>query len=78
MSDVDLEVYGAPDLTYDFGAADAVASAANAAASAVEGQAGSRASYVATAEQDFQGYFSELFAANATTCLLYTSPSPRD
>ncbi|WZH36376.1 MAG: DUF6531 domain-containing protein [Microbacterium enclense] len=67
MSDVDLEVYGAPDLTYDFGLADAVAAAANAAASAVEGQAGSRASYVATAEQDFQGYFSELFAANATT-----------
>lgn len=67
MSDVDLEVYGAPDLTYDFGLADAVASAANAAASAVEGQAGTRASYVTTAGQDFQGYFSELFAANAAT-----------
>jgi len=67
MSDVDLEVYGAPDLTYDFGLAEAVASAANAAASAVEGQSGTRASYVTTAGQDFQGYFSELFAANAAT-----------
>ncbi|MDQ1076875.1 DUF6531 domain-containing protein [Microbacterium sp. SORGH_AS_0969] len=67
MSDVDLEVYGAPDLTYDFGLADAVASAANAAAAAVEGQTASRASYVATAKEDFQGAFSKLFAANATT-----------
>ncbi|KTS06131.1 DUF6531 domain-containing protein [Microbacterium testaceum] len=67
MSDVDLEVYGAPDLTYDFGLADAVGSAANAAAAAVEGQTASRASYVATAKEDFQGAFSELFATNATT-----------
>ncbi|MDF2993809.1 MAG: Rhs family protein, partial [Microbacterium sp.] len=65
MSDVDLEVYGAPDLTYDFGAADAVASAANAAANHIEDQSGSRISNVATANTDFQGHFSQLFAANA-------------
>ncbi|MFV9423707.1 DUF6531 domain-containing protein [Microbacterium sp. S1037] len=65
MADVDLEVYGAPDLTYDFGRADAVASAANAAANHIEDQTASRISYAATARTDFSGYFSELFNANA-------------
>jgi len=65
MTNVDLEVYGAPDLTYDFPAADAVASAANAAANSIEDQTASRISYAATARTDFQGYFSELFNANA-------------
>ena len=70
MSDVcsvDLEVYGAPDLRYDFGLADAVATTAQTAAAALENQIGSRASYVTTAGDDFKGRFSELFAANAAT-----------
>jgi len=65
MTNVDLEVYGAPDLTYDFAAADAVVSAANAAANSIEDQTASRISYAATARTDFSGYFSELFNANA-------------
>lgn len=36
-------------------------------ATRIEGQAASRASYVSTAEKDFAGHFSELFATNAST-----------
>ncbi|MFZ8757965.1 DUF6531 domain-containing protein [Microbacterium sp. HMH0099] len=66
---VDVEIGGAADLTYDFGAADAVASAARAAAWAVDGQAGSRASFAKTAGEDFEGRFARLFAANAATAV---------
>lgn len=62
---MDLDVYGAPDLTFDFGAADRVVSMANAAAGAIEGQTGARASFAATAGQEFRGHYSELFAGNA-------------
>ena len=52
---------------FSYAVAEAVQSAFVSAASRVEGQAGSRASYVSTAKADFRGHFSELFAANAAT-----------
>ncbi|MGL3807884.1 DUF6531 domain-containing protein [Paeniglutamicibacter sp. R2-26] len=60
----DLGVF-AHDVTFDDGTADALISAFSTAASAIESQAGSRASYVATAGTEFKGRFSELFADNA-------------
>ena len=55
------------DVPFDAGAADALIAACTAAASAIDGQVGSRASYVTTAMKDFKGYFSGLFADNAST-----------
>lgn len=52
---------------FSYAVAEAVQSVFESAASRVEGQAGSRASYVSTAKTDFQGHFSDLFAANAVT-----------
>ncbi|WP_052323459.1 DUF6531 domain-containing protein [Leifsonia xyli] len=62
-----LDMYGAPDLAFDFEAAQRVVTAADGAADALEGQTGSRASYVTAAETDFRSYYSELFAANAAS-----------
>lgn len=61
------DLHGNEPLKFSFFAADQVASTARAAARAVEGQVGSRASHVSTAQQDFQGFFAELFATNADT-----------
>ena len=55
------------DVPFDDGAADALITACRAAASAIDGQAGHRASLVATAMTDFRGRFSELFQTNAAT-----------
>ncbi len=52
------------DVPFDHAAADALRTACNQAASAIEGQAGSRASWVAHGLEDFQGYYSQLFAQN--------------
>lgn len=53
------------DVVFDDGVADALIAKCEAAATAVEGQNGSRLSWQITAQVDFEGYFSKLFAANA-------------
>ncbi len=55
------------DVRFDHGAAERLISLCNAAATTVEGQAGSRASWVTTGLQDFAGSFARLFASNART-----------
>lgn len=55
------------DVPFDFGAASALASACDAAASSVDGQAGSRAGFVLTGLTDFTGHFADLFSDNAAT-----------
>jgi hypothetical protein len=55
------------DVPFDFGVATAFATACDNAASAVDGQAGSRATWVSTGLTDFKGHFSELFRTNAAT-----------
>lgn len=55
------------NVEFDFGAADTLASACDTAATAVDGQSGSRSSYVTAALVDFKGHFSELFRTNAAT-----------
>ncbi|WIB16297.1 DUF6531 domain-containing protein [Curtobacterium sp. MCPF17_050] len=52
---------------FTYSTASALQSKLLAEAARLEGQAGSRASYVSTAKHDFEGHFSELFATNATT-----------
>jgi hypothetical protein len=52
---------------FTYSTASTLQSKLSAEATRFEGQAGSRASYVATVQQDFDGHFSELFATNATT-----------
>ncbi len=52
---------------FSYAVAEVVQSVFESAATRVEGQAGSRASYVSAAKTDFRGHFSELFAANAAT-----------
>ncbi len=53
------------DVPFDFGVASTLATACDNAASAVEGQSGSRASWVTTGLIDFKGHFSTVFADNA-------------
>ncbi|WP_375433076.1 DUF6531 domain-containing protein [uncultured Friedmanniella sp.] len=53
------------DVVFDVGVADALIAKFEAAAVAVEGQAGSRLSWQITAQIDFAGHFSKVFAANA-------------
>ncbi|GAA3619405.1 DUF6531 domain-containing protein [Microlunatus ginsengisoli] len=55
------------DVPFDFGVATVFATACDNAASAVDGQAGSRATWVSTGLTDFKGHFSELFRTNAAT-----------
>jgi len=52
------------DVRFDHGAASRLKSLCNAAAGVIEGQVGSRSSWVSTARADFAGYYSELFARN--------------
>ena len=52
---------------FSYAVAEAVKSVFESAASRVEGQSGSRSSYGGRGEEDFQGHFSEVFAANAVT-----------
>nr|WP_254456358.1 DUF6531 domain-containing protein [Paeniglutamicibacter quisquiliarum] len=53
------------DVEFDFGTANALIGAFRAAASKIEGQAGSRSSLVSAARTEFKGHFSQLFADNA-------------
>lgn len=53
---VNLEIYGAPDLKFDFAAAKKVVSAATNAANSLEGQSLSRAGAVGQGAADFSGY----------------------
>lgn len=53
-------------IEFDNATADALASAMRSAASAIDGQLGSRQSYVSTASMEFRGHFSQLFTANAS------------
>ena len=52
---------------FSYAVAGSVRSAFESAASRLEEQAGSRASHVAAAMEDFRGHFSEVFEANAAT-----------
>ncbi|GAA1493542.1 DUF6531 domain-containing protein [Curtobacterium herbarum] len=53
-------------IEFDDATADALGSAMRSAASAIDGQVGSRQSYVSTASQEFRGHFSDLFTENAS------------
>ena len=55
------------DVRFDDGAADRLISVCDAAASLITGQAGSRASWQATAAKDFRGHFADLFRSNQAT-----------
>ncbi len=55
------------DVPFDDGAADTLITDCRTAATAIDGQAGERSSWVTTAMTDFKGRFSELFQANAAT-----------
>ncbi|WP_159570373.1 DUF6531 domain-containing protein [Curtobacterium sp. 18060] len=61
------DLHGNDPVEFDNATADALSTALNGAAESIEGQAGSRQSYVTTASQEFRGHFSELFAENAST-----------
>lgn len=61
------DLHGNEPVEFDNATADALSTALNGAAESIEGQAGSRQSYVTTASQEFRGHFSELFAENAGT-----------
>ncbi|MFC7623801.1 DUF6531 domain-containing protein [Microlunatus sp. GCM10028923] len=64
---VDISDLGAidTDVPFDNGTADDLIAAFDNAATAVDDQASSRASYVTTGSNDFKGHFSELFTSNA-------------
>ena len=53
------------DVPYSAADANALVAACRASATLIEGQASTRASAVSTAETDFEGYFSRVFADNA-------------
>lgn len=55
------------NVRFDHNAASLLASGCRNAATAIDGQAGSRASWVAHGMTDFQGYYSPLFQQNGTT-----------
>ncbi|MDT0211659.1 DUF6531 domain-containing protein [Curtobacterium sp. BRD11] len=52
-------------IEFDDATADALQSAMKSAAGAINGQRGSRRSYVSTASQEFRGRFAQLFSSNA-------------
>ena len=55
------------DVPFDDGAADRLITVCDGAASLIIGQAGSRASWQATAARDFKGHFAHLFRTNQAT-----------
>jgi RHS repeat-associated protein len=61
-----VDLHGNEPVKFDNGTADALSTALNGAAESIEGQAGSRQSYVDTASQEFRGHFSQLFTDNAS------------
>ncbi len=56
----------AEDVRFDHGAADTLASRCRSAASAIDNQAGSRASWVLHGLEDFSGYYAQLFEQNGS------------
>jgi RHS repeat-associated protein len=61
------DLHGNEPIVFDFGSAGSLVTAARTAASAIRGQRGSRNSWVTQAEQDFSGFFAQLFRENALT-----------
>ena len=61
------DLHGNEPIVFDFGSAGSLVTAARTAASAIRGQRGSRTSWVTQAEQDFSGFFAQLFRENALT-----------
>lgn len=55
------------DVTFDFGAAEELATRADLAATGVDGTVGGRNFWTTHAMAEFRGHFSELFEANSTT-----------
>ncbi|HEY9293155.1 MAG TPA: DUF6531 domain-containing protein, partial [Microlunatus sp.] len=66
-SDLDIDdLKGMPNVDFDFGVSGDLKSAFRAAATKLEGQRGSRASWRSTAGNDFKGHFSQVFEQNGT------------
>lgn len=61
------DLHGNEPVEFDDGTAEALVRALNGSAESIDGQAGSRRTYVHTASTEFRGHFSELFTTNATT-----------
>ncbi|WIB27166.1 DUF6531 domain-containing protein [Curtobacterium sp. MCSS17_015] len=61
------DLHGAEPLEFDNGTADALIAELTSSADSIDGQAGSRSSYVSTAAQEFRGHFADLFGQNAST-----------
>ena len=59
------DLHGNEPVEFDDATADALIHALNGSAESIDGQGGSRRSYVTTASQEFRGHFSDLFASNA-------------
>src|SRR6218665_2000614 len=62
---VNLELYGAPDLKYDFERSAALIALVQKAIERIDDQVGPRASAVEDAKTDFGGRYSRLFSASA-------------
>ncbi|MDO5068121.1 MAG: DUF6531 domain-containing protein [Propionibacteriaceae bacterium] len=60
------QIAGMPDVEYDFEVSSSLQTAFNNAASALEGQRGSRSTYRTDGGTDFEGHFSQVFADNGT------------
>lgn len=61
------DLHGNEPVVFDYDAAGQLVSAARAAATAIGDERGARSRAVADAQQQFQGYYAQLFAANAQT-----------
>ncbi len=59
------DLHGNEPVEFDNATADALIHALNGSAESIDGQSGSRTSYVTTAAQEFRGHFSDLFASNS-------------
>lgn len=59
------DLHGNEPVEFDDATADALIHALNDSAESIDGQSGSRRSYVTTAAQEFRGHFSDLFASNS-------------
>ena len=70
LEDANLDgLKGLPDVKYDFGVSSSLQTAFRNAASALEGQRGSRSTYRTNGLVDFAGYYASLFRTNGTTQL---------
>ncbi|PZF59610.1 hypothetical protein DEJ23_00785 [Curtobacterium sp. MCSS17_008] len=59
------KVHGNDPTGYSYGDADALKSAAQSLASAIDGQTATRSAAASNAGREFRGYFSQVFADNA-------------